>query len=1017
MTGLTFEGTRNVRDKPLSIISLPDISILSPGQSCHSNPAQLTQTITMASMLQIHPHPAIEAQSSPVLHAAWVPGTDALIAATAANELVHCSTRAALDGTATALAVARYATFAPDSLPEERALALVLLAGAGLRLHAVPGLAPVGSDLADQLRDMSAAAHTFSVDSLGSDLVGESFRVALALGETVSLLDICPARGKVAVLGEFTVPERVVAVAFSEMTIVASTAKAHFMLRISRGGGLAVAATVKRSKVVRRPSASVAVGDGSAAVLSFLGGLFAKRGVAASAPALALALPDNRWLLVVDQELVVYSSFGAKIEEMENVFRSKSGMDLPGAASPPRKADTTTVGRKRMSKTSSCSSFASHATGVTHKTYLDEALAARSEKPPADTVFSSPFVLSVTGDNQLVAYASNGSVPGVLAEISLFKEGEKVEKGVKITCARHDRVLAAAYWPSGRIVFVEMVNDLENLIEEQVTSEELRMALALVPADQVDRMIDLRRLLAKEARSQDWHDAAIYHMENVVNLSTKREGIDQVDLVAEAVEVRGPCGGGWDADIMIATMWADFLFRLRRRVMRPSSADIDVLETICCTDVSATRIKALLAVKHDIPLSTGESLITSPQCILREEERVEGLVALYTSLAEHGKALVLLENSNSTNSFDGVVGYLSSSMRASDNPDVYFSHLRWLAHHSREESQGRLKLQKVVEGIIQDTCESEILVGRLFQVLVEESEDMLFTVVNNILEEQANCKIEVKPTGQVKDQGETKEAALSADVLASALLTGMAKANALDEKELFDKLRSVFGARILYDGQSTYHSFTLLQCLQKAEIKCLGLHEELAFLLGRQGRHEAAADELAAEHALSPEEAIPRLAGMLPATDRGSAAEVLAAAYLRVSVQKRVMRVQDAAHVVRICAGALDVEKVLLDGRVGDDAMSLQDMLPFMAAGLAAGSERVRVAEILRALRKSEVRRLREEVLTRRKRFVVIGQERGCGLCARRIGDSAFAAYPDGSVAHLACHMSKDSHEGRETKE
>lgn len=966
----------------------------------------------MASLLQTRRGAAIDVQGSRVLHAAWVPGTETLVAATAGNELVHAEdSRACIDGPARALAVARFASFAADTLPEERAFALVLIDGSGLHLFTLPGLTHVDGELADQLLDLSKIAHTFSVDSLGSDLVGESFRVALASGETVSLLDINPTRGKVTVLGEHTMVERVVSVSFSEMTIVASTAKVHYMLRISRGGGLAVAATVNRSKVSRRPSASTAVGDGSAAVLSFFGGLFAKRGTAVSVPSVALALPDNRWLLVVDQELVVYSSFGAKLDEMENVFRSKSGMDLPGTTSPTTNTETAPGSRRRMSKTSSGSSLASFATGITQKTFLDEALAARSEKPPTDTVFSSPFVLSVTGENELASYASNGSIPGVLERIGLFEEEEKPESGVKIICSRFGRVLATAYWPSGRVVMVEIVNDLESLIDENVAAKELRMALALVPADQIDRMVDLRRLLAAEARAQDWHDAAIHHMENLVNLSAKREGIDQLDLVAEAVELRGPRGAGWDASIMTATMWADFLFRLRRRVMRPGNADVDVLETLCRADESATRIKALLSVKHDIPLGTGEALITSPECLLREEERVEALVALYTSLAEHGKALLLLENSDATNSFDGVVGYLSGSMCASDDSEAYFSHLKWLAHRAQRESQGCQKLQKLVEGIVRDTCESEVLLGSLFQVLVEEAEDVLFTVVNNVLQELEDCRDDKETEIRaVPEHRHTKDDLLSADVLASALLTAMAKADMLGKKNVFDKLRLLFGSRILYHPSSNYHSFTLLQALQTAQNKALGLHEELAFLLGRQGRHEAAADELAAEHSLSPEEALPRLAKMLPATDKASAADSLVAAYLRVSAQRRVMRIKDAAHVLNSGGGTVDIEKVLLDGRCSDEALSLSEMRPFLEAALISGSERVRLAKMLQAMRKSEVRRLREEVLVRRKRFVMIGHERACTLCTRRIGESVFAAYPDGSVAHLACHMSKDSH-------
>lgn len=939
-----------------------------------------------------------------------MPGSETLVAATAVNELIFGDEhRVTLDSSVRSIACVRYVVYAANMLPSEHAVVILLpdATESSLRLYTLPKLEPFEGKLSEQLGAMTKSAHIFSVDSLGSDLVGESFRIAIAFSETVSLLDINPTRETVTVLGEHTLSEPLVAVSFSEMTIVASTLKTHHMLRISRGGGLAVAATVNRFENVRRPtgaaSVGAAVGDGSAAVLSLIGGWFRwKNDNENPNPALAFALPDNRWLLIVDHELVTYSSFGAKLEEMENAFKSKSGMHVTDVDTVARSAtDNHPESRRNLSgRQGSASSFGSLATGVTHKTFLDETLATRSEKPPIQTVFSSPFVISVTPRNEVMAFASNGSIPGVLEQLGMDEDNKNPEKGVKILSSRKGRSLATLYWPSGRVVIIELTEDLETLIEEKEAGKELRLALALVPADQTERMIGLRRLLAFEARGQEWHDAAIYHMQNVVNLSVKGEGTDQLDLVAEAVDLRGERHSGWQADAITATMWADFLFRLRRRVMRPSPADVDVLETLCRSDESATRIKSLLSVKHAVPLRAGEDLIASPESALREEERVEALVALYTSLGEHKKALLLLENSDVTSSFDGVMGYLSGTMRARDDETVFFEHLKWLAQQSKGEAQGRQKLEKVVMNVVEDSKDSDAILGQLFMLLVEEVEELIPVVIDKV------CPAAVKETTKDDERKvEIPSESVSGDVLASALLTGMAKADGLGKQKVFDEMRALFGSRILHRVDASYHSYTLLQALQKPEIKALGLHEELAFLLGRQGRHEAAADELAAESNLAPEEALTRLTRMLPVSEKLSAADALIAAYLRVSAQRRASRVGDAAKVLRCGAGTLEIEKLLLDGRISDDALTLQEMRPFLVAALTGGSERVRLAEILRAVRKSEVRRLREEVLSRRRRFVVIGHDRACTLCTRRIGDAAFVAYPDGSVAHLACHI------------
>lgn len=967
----------------------------------------------MTSFLDTREGPRIDVRGSRVHCAIAIPGSETFVAATNANELVYGEeVHMMLDSPAKALACVRYAAYSSLTLPDEHAVVLVLSEDAmmGLRLYMLPKLERVEGKLAEELVDMTRKTHIFSVDSLGSDLVGDSFRVATAYAETVRLLDINPSRAKVTVLGEYTLAEQIVAVAFSEMTIVTSTAKVHHMLRISRGGGLAVAATVNRTEnQQRRPpgttAVKAAVDGGSAAVLSFIGGLFGKWDTAANiAHTVALALPDNRWLLVVDRELVTYSSFGAKLEEMENAFKSKNGMDTTDTESVGRSsiADAASGSKKRASvRHGSGSSIASFATDVTHKTFLDEAMFKRSQKPPLQTVFSSPFVLSITEKNEVLAFASNGSIPGVLEQLDLSGEGVKPENGVKILKCRNGRTLAAAYWPSGRVIIIELRNNLELLIEEKETQNELSLALALVPADQTGRMITLRRLLAAEARSQEWHDAAIHHMQNVINLSMRGEGVDQVDLVAEAVHLRGARESRWQADDVTATMWADFLFRLRRRVMRPSKADVEVLETICRADVSATRVKALLSVKHSVSLKAGEDLITSEESSLRREERIEALVTLYTSLGEHGKALVLLENADVTNSFDGVAGYLSKTMKASDDEAVFFEHLKWLAQRSQDEAQGRQKLENVILEVVHDSKDADTVLGQVFTVLIEEAEDLITVVIDDI------CPPPVEE--EITKQGEEKEdfpsEIVSGDVLASALLAGMAKADALGKQTLFAKLRSIFGSRILHRTDASYHSYTLLQALQKPENKALGLHEELAFLLGRQGRHEAAADELAAEHNLAAEEALTRLTRMLPASEKPAAAEMLVAAYLRVSAQRLAMRTEDAGTLVRRDGGSLDIERLLLEGRCSDESLTLSEMHPFLQAALIAGGERVRIAEMLQAIRKSEVRRLREEVLSRRRRFVVIGHERACILCTRRVGDAAFAAYPDGSVAHLACHV------------
>lgn len=949
--------------------------------------------------------------------AAAVSGDPYNVYATDAPELIYPpDARVTLDAPPRGVGTARYAAMDAQSLPEMRGLVIVLVGGHGLCLFALPKLEIVRGQLAESLSKQSKAAYTFSVDSLGSDVVSESFRVAIAREDSVILLDVNPCRESVTVLGKHTVEDRLAAVAFSEMTIVASTIRQHYMLRISRGGGLAVAAIVPRHERPRRSVTSVAVNNSGAVVMSFFGNLFAKKDLSLNIPpVLAHALPDNRWLLTVDDELIAYSSFGAKLEEMENVFKSKVGMDSSdvGSTAPAASFD----GRVRdqrsgLVRSGSVSSIGSVHTGVTQLTYIDQSSAPRAEKPPSVAVFSSPFVLSVASDNELVAFAANGSLPGVIDRVSLLQaespSSPSQKARVKIIASRHGRTVATAFWPNGTIISVDLCDDLEALTEQFETNNQFRLALALVPADRTDHLITLRRKLAAEARAANWHDAAIHHMQVVVNLSVRTEGVDQVDLVSEAIELRGPKGSSWHDDLVTATLWADFLFRLRRRIMRPSQADVDVLETLCCADESAVRVKALLSVNHDISLSAGEGLITSRECVMREEERVEALVALYTSLSEHGKALLLLENTELSNSFNGVIGYLSNSMRASDDIDVYFSHLKWVAHRATNEAQGRTKLNELVYSTVSDGDEDlETIISRLMEVLVEEADDLALEIMENlapVLVGDSNKKGKGKRTGK-EEESQLK---VSADATAAGMLAGMAKSITLQKRPVFESLRNLFNDRILHNIDASYQTYTLLQALQSPRYQALGLHEEQAYLFGQQGRHEAAADELAAEKSLTADVALTRLTRMLPAADKPGAPESLVSAYLRVSAQGRAMRIRDAAELVRCAGGTIEIDKVIQESRCEDDALTLSDMWPLLKEALVSGNDRLHIAECLKAMRKNEVARMREEVLTRRRRFVIVGHDRACTLCTRRIGDSVFAAYPDGSIAHLACHMSRD---------
>ena len=93
------------------------------------------------------------------------------------------------------------------------------------------------------------------------------------------------------------------------------------------------------------------------------------------------------------------------------------------------------------------------------------------------------------------------------------------------------------------------------------------------------------------------------------------------------------------------------------------------------------------------------------------------------------------------------------------------------------------------------------------------------------------------------------------------------------------------------------------------------------------------------------------------------------------------MRSEDASKAPRCGGSSLESEKLLRDGRCCDNRSTISVICPSRQAALEAGNERLRLADKFRASPKSDVRRLPEEVLTRPRKFVLMGHERGCTLC------------------------------------
>jgi hypothetical protein len=59
---------------------------------------------------------------------------------------------------------------------------------------------------------------------------------------------------------------------------------------------------------------------------------------------------------------------------------------------------------------------------------------------------------------------------------------------------------------------------------------------------------------------------------------------------------------------------------------------------------------------------------------------------------------------------------------------------------------------------------------------------------------------------------------------------------------------------------------------------------------------------------------------------------------------------------------------------------------------------------VKKSLLKSEHLLLNDHLVQMKKQKIVIGRDRACCICNRKVGTSAIAVYSDHSVAHLLCH-------------
>ena len=87
------------------------------------------------------------------------------------------------------------------------------------------------------------------------------------------------------------------------------------------------------------------------------------------------------------------------------------------------------------------------------------------------------------------------------------------------------------------------------------------------------------------------------------------------------------------------------------------------------------------------------------------------------------------------------------------------------------------------------------------------------------------------------------------------------------------------------------------------------------------------------------------------------------------------------------------------------DGVPVATALPALEAALGTTAAASRAAAVERALRRADGLAARAAAAAVRGRSVLVGPDRACCHCTRRLGVVAFVALPGGRLAHYACHM------------
>uniref|UniRef100_A0A8C5RA41 VPS39 subunit of HOPS complex n=1 Tax=Leptobrachium leishanense TaxID=445787 RepID=A0A8C5RA41_9ANUR len=422
--------------------------------------------------------------------------------------------------------------------------------------------------------------------------------------------------------------------------------------------------------------------------------------------------------------------------------------------------------------------------------------------------------------------------------------------------------------------------------------------------------------------------------------------------------------------------------------------------------IDTTLLKCYL--RSNLPLVAPLLRLENNHCHIEESEQIlkkmtkfSELIILYEKKGMHEKALqVLVEQSKKANSalkgHEGTVQYLQRL--GSENLHLTFDYCGWILRDFPEDG---LKI------FTEDLTEVESLPrDRVLAFLLENFKDLAVPYLEHIILTWEDQTPDFH-NGLIKLYCEKVQALMQALPTEPAFNVGRLSGPVPAGEE---------GGEL---GQIRKHLLNFLDisnCYQPERLISSfpfdGLLEERALLLGRMGKHEQAlfiyvhilkdtkmAEQYCHKHYDSTKDGHKDVYLSLIRMYL-SPPDVHCLGPIKIKLEEPSPNIDAALAVLEQHHGKLNTTKVI---NLLPANTPIKDIQVFLEKVLEESAQRKRFNQVLKNLLHAEFLRVQEERISHQQVKCVITEEKICTVCKKKIGNSAFARYPNGVVVHYFC--------------